>query len=73
MSDPDRPHGTIYVNNCAPDCPCQRVHIVDCDTGGEVDHHVSLDPRDARSFANDLLKAADIAEAQKLKNSGGLS
>lgn len=73
MSDQVLKAARLDVETCAPDCPCQSVHLVMFDGEGEAFAAFAMSPATARSVAEDLRQFADIAEARKLANAGRLS
>lgn len=72
MSDPI-PARCIEIDNCAPDCSCQSVHLCFLDAEGDVFAVASLQPSEARAVAADLARKADMADAQRVKLEGRLS
>lgn len=64
---------TLEIGNCGSDCDCQSIHLVMNDAGGDGFAAASMQPETARRVAADLLKCADLAEAQQLKNHGRIT
>lgn len=73
MSDKLLSAARLDVEACAPDCPCQSVHLVMSDGDGDAFAAAAMSPATARSVAEDLRRLADIAEARQLQNAGRLS
>lgn len=59
----------VHVENCEPECPCQAVHVVLWDDSAPF-AAASFSPEQARGLARDIIEAADLAEAQLLKQRG---
>lgn len=64
---------TIGIATCEDDCTCQSVHLTMYYPDQEPMAHASFSPEMARRIAQDILKKADEAEAQDLKNRARLT